>query len=214
MSENRPENPPSPFSRQGSDAGDSPTAPGGSPAGSEAPDPMTAGTPVPSPEPTGSQAWSGYPASASDTTYNPLGAAPDHPDGAPTQAYPPPPAYGAQQQSYGANPYEPPPNPYLPSYGGYSPYGIAPAPHPKATPALICGILGLVLGLSCGVGGLVGIGGIVMGRRARREIDADPRRYTGRSMASAGFGLGIAGLAVLVGYTLLFVILGATGNLT
>ncbi len=212
MSENRPENPPSPFSRQGSDAGDSPTAPGGPSAGSEAPDPMTAGTPVPAPEPTGPQAWPSYPSSGSDATYHPLGTAPDRPYDGAEQAYPPP-AYDAQQQSYGGNPYDPQPNPYLPSYGGYAPYGVAPLPHPKATPALICGILGLVLGLSCGVGGLVGIGGIVMGRRARREIDADPRRYTGRSMASAGFGLGIAGLAVLAGYTLLFVILGVTGNL-
>lgn len=140
--------------------------------------------------------------------------APEQRYGGPTQAYPPAGPYDPQPQAgYGVNPYAPPPNPYQPSYGAYSPYGVAPAPHPKATPALIFGILGLVLGLSCGIGGLLGIGGVVAGGRARREIDADPQRYTGRSMASAGYGLGIAGIVVMVLYISFFVILGVTGNL-
>ena len=49
----------------------------------------------------------------------------------------------------------------------------------KALLALIFGIAGFVL-VSAFIGGFIGIAGIVLGRKARREIDADPQRYTGR----------------------------------
>jgi hypothetical protein len=130
-----------------------------------------------------------------------------------------PPPYGDPGSSYGGsssygNPYEV--NPYRPDFGGVSPYGVAPTPmtpHPQATLALVLGILGTVLGLSCIVGGLVGIGGIVVGRRVRNEIDADPGRYTGRSQAVAGFVMGIIGVSIPVLATL-FLVLAIIGAIS
>lgn len=224
MSENRPgDDPrpadgpdapaPNPFSRAGADP-DPRYDPSAYP-----PAPYNPGVPAPSPPP--NPGWPSYPASATDATYPPPGQAPAPGfDPQPTPPYGPvdaalgygdASANGAGPQAYGVNPYEPAPNPYQPSYGGYAPYGVVPAAHPKSTPALIFGILGLVLGLSCGVGGLLGIGGIVNGRVARREIDADPQRYTGRSMANAGFGLGIAGVVIAALVTVGLVVLLGTG---
>ena len=103
--------------------------------------------------------------------------------------------------AYGTNPYEYPP--YQPAYGGSAPYAVVQVSHPKAGTAMVFGILGIVLGLSCGgIGGLLGIAGIVQGRRARDEIDAEPGRYSGRSQAVAGvitgtIGVVIAALAVV-----------------
>ena len=37
-----------------------------------------------------------------------------------------------------------------------SPYGVVPVSHPQSTTALIFGILGIVFGFSCGIGGLLG----------------------------------------------------------
>jgi hypothetical protein len=133
------------------------------------------------------------------------------------------PRYGDPVQSYGesasyshpyeANPYQPyEANPYQPSFGGVSPYGPGPSAgpaatqHPQATLALILGILGTVLGLSCVVGGLVGIGGIVVGRRVKNEIDAEPGRYTGRSQAVAGLVMGIIGVSICFLATLFIVL--------
>jgi hypothetical protein len=132
----------------------------------------------------------------------------------------PMPSYGDPVQSYGespygessyGNPYEA--NPYQTSFGGVSPYG-APSvptptpttPHPQAALALILGILGTVLGFGCIIGGLVGIGGIVVGRRVKNEIDADPGRYTGRSQAVGGIVTGIIGVSICVLVTLFIVI--------
>jgi hypothetical protein len=124
----------------------------------------------------------------------------------------PMPYYGDPGQGYGespyANPYEA--NPYQASFGGVSPYGAAPmpaaTPHPQAALALTLGILGTVLGLFCIVPGLVGIGGIVVGRRVKNEIDAEPGRYTGRSQAVAGIVTGIIGVSICVLATLFIVL--------
>jgi hypothetical protein len=120
-----------------------------------------------------------------------------------------------QATGYGSLPYEA--NPYQPAFGGVSPYGAMqnePMPtmqHPQATQALILGILGTVLGVFCIVGGLVGIGGIVVGRRVRNEIDADPARYTGRSQAIAGMITGIVGVSIFTLVTLLVVLAVVVG---
>ena len=82
----------------------------------------------------------------------------------------PTPVYGAPPPAYGSNPYEV--TPYQPAYGSSTPYAVVPVSHPQSTTAMVFGILGIVLGLSCGIGGLLGIGGIVQGRQARDEIDA------------------------------------------
>jgi hypothetical protein len=195
--------PPNPFSREGSQAADGlgappPAAPPSGPEAFEPYQPPPASDPYAAPSPY--QGLSGpepYPA-----------AYPPQPAGAPPGFDPQPtPPYGsagspydAPVTPYGSNPYEY--TPYQPSYGGSAPYAVVQVNHPKAGTALVFGILGIVLGLSCGIGGLLGIAGIVQGRRARNEIDAEPGRYGGRSQAVAGLvtgtiGVVIAGLVIL-----------------
>jgi hypothetical protein len=127
----------------------------------------------------------------------------------------PPPPYGdfghnyGQPGGYDSTPYEA--NPYRPAFGAVSPYGAAPEvtptqQHPQANLALILGILGTVFGMSCIVGGLVGIGGIVVGRRVRNEIDREPGRYTGRSQAVGGIVTGIIGVSIFTLVTVLIVL--------
>ena len=124
----------------------------------------------------------------------------------------PMPSYDDPSQRYGESFYSSTygVNPYQPSFGGVSPYGGAPipiaVPHPQATLALVLGILGTVLGFSCIIGGLVGIGGIVLGRRVKNDIDADPGRYTGRSQAVGGIVTGIIGVSICVLATLFIVL--------
>jgi hypothetical protein len=60
--------------------------------------------------------------------------------------------------------------------------------------------------MGCIVGGLVGIGGIVVGRRVKNEIDAEPGRYTGRSQAVAGLITGIIGVSITVLATVFIVL--------
>jgi hypothetical protein len=150
------------------------------------------------------------------TSANSMYAGPAHgfnPDPNPPYADPSQ-SYG-QSSGYGSIPYEA--NPYQPAFGGVSPYGVIrndPTPtmqHPQATQALILGILGTVLGMFCVVGGLMGIGGIVVGRRVRNEIDAEPGRYTGRSQAVAGIVTGIVGVSIFTLVTVLIVLAVVAG---
>jgi uncharacterized protein DUF4190 len=230
---NRPdEQPPNPWSRQGSSASDPAAAgPASAPSASPPPDPYQPPT-----DPYANPAGYGgpYPGSASsaaeppradqpDPGYDPLptppygngpsatpygGPAPVYADPTPPYGAPPPPAYGS-------NPYDV--SPYQPAYGASSPYGMVPVSHPQSTTAMIFGILGIVFGLSCGIGGLLGIPGIIQGRRARNEIDAQPGRYAGRSQAVAGIvtgtiGVVIAALVVVV-VVIAVVYAAASGNL-
>lgn len=124
------------------------------------------------------------------------------------------PPYGEDQPYasgpvYGESPYEA--SPYQSSFGGSSPYGMAsysapPVQHPQATLALILGILGLA------VCPFVGIAALVIGNKARKQIDAAPGQFTGRGMATAGFVLGVVSVALIVLFVLL-VILGVAGAL-
>lgn len=124
------------------------------------------------------------------------------------------------QQPYGPGPYQ---QPYGPGYQqpyqpgpGQSPYNWAPKPpeHPSATTAMVLGIIGLVGILMCG--GLtlvVSPFAWVIGGRALREIDAEPGRYGGREMASAGRVMGIVGtgllaLGVVIGLAFLALVVG------
>ena len=128
--------------------------------------------------------------------------------------YPTMPPYGEEQPYpsapvYGDSPYQA--SPYQASFGGSSPYGMssysAPAvQHPQATLALILGILGLA------VCPFVGIAALVIGNKARKQIDAAPGQFTGRGMATAGFVLGVVSVALIVLFVLL-VILGFAGAL-
>jgi hypothetical protein len=143
-------------------------------------------------------------ASDSDAT-SPYGATPP-----PPPPPPPPSPQGQPQAPYAppANPYPQPgsfdqyvaPNPYgTQPYGAY-PQGYAPGQpeHPSATTAMVLGIVGLV--------GIAFCGGITLvlspfawaiGRRAVREIDAEPGRYSGREKANAGKIMGLIGTILL-----------------
>lgn len=145
----------------------------------------------------------GYGSSSADSTYTVTGPGFD-PQAPPRYD----PIQGYSDSSSYRNPYEA--NPYQPSFGGVSPYTVGPTeptvPHPQAALALVLGILGTVLGLGCIVGGLVGIGGIVLGRRVKNDIDADPGRYSGRSQAVAGMITGIVGVSITVLATIFIVL--------
>ena len=114
-------------------------------------------------------------------------------------APPPPPEQppGGGQSPYGQQP----------PYGGQSPYGGGyPAPaqnHPRSVPALVCGILALVL---CGI--FTGIPAIIMGSRAVRDIDASGGQVQGRGMAKAGLILGWISVAMTVLSILFFIAVG------
>ena len=182
---NQPTEGPNPFSREG--AADTPSG---------AADPWSPGAPPPSQPP---------------------------PDQPPTYQPPPPyqppepssqPGYHGQPGGYGDRGYGPadpgqpryPSEPYLPAgYGAYPGYGGV-VDHPKATPALVTGIIGLVLSFACGVGGLVGIAAVVLGTRAKREIDGDPARWTGRSKATTGVLTGSIGLGILAIWIVVFLV--------
>lgn len=132
-------------------------------------------------------------------THRPWGAG----DGPPPEPNP----YGAPSPP----PAEPPPNPYpqpgsFDQYVAPNPYGTSPPgygtglpEHPSATTAMVLGIVGLV--------GIAFCGGLTLvlspfawaiGRRAVREIDAAPGRYSGREKANAGRLMGLIGTILLV----------------
>ncbi len=111
------------------------------------------------------------------------------------------PGYWEQQQS--------PPGPGQPQYGqpqygqppyGQPPYGQPPvgyAPdHPKATTALVLGILGIVI---CGI---IAPFAWRIGKQTLVEIDGSNGQLGGRGSAQAGYVLGIIG-TVLLGLGLL-----------
>jgi hypothetical protein len=133
------------------------------------------------------------------------------------QAFPEAPRYGdpdpyatgptyPETPAYGVSPYGV--NPYQPAYGGQVPYGAVPQPHPRVTIALVLGILGVVLVPPAGIVGLV------LGVRARKEIDAEPYRYSGRGTATAAVVLGIvsAVIGLLAILLVLFVILAVASS--
>lgn len=120
--------------------------------------------------------------------YDPYG--PQHPQQQP-YGQPPSGQYGQQGQygQHGQTPYG------QPAYGqppyGQPPMGYAPD-HPKATTALVLGILGLVV---CGV---IAPFAWRIGRRTLDEIDGSHGQLGGRGTAQAGYVLGIIGTVVLL----------------
>ena len=83
--------------------------------------------------------------------------------------------------------------PVAPAYGTIAP------DHPRATLALILGILGIV------VCGFIAPFAWRMGKRTVDEIDASQGRLGGRGSAQAGYILGLIG-TVLLGLGLLFLV--------
>jgi hypothetical protein len=107
------------------------------------------------------------------------GPPPPPPPGPETPAYPPPP---------GPQGWQPPGQPAM----GYAqPYGGSPPNAPGAVPALVLGILGLVVCAICAPFAWS------QGQKAERLIAAEPGRYGGKGMASAGKILGIIGTVLL-----------------
>jgi hypothetical protein len=88
---------------------------------------------------------------------------------------------------YGQQPGYPPGYPPSP-YG----YALVPPDHPKATTAMVLGVLGLVCcGICAPFAWAIGSGAV-------REIDQSQGRYGGRGQAMAGKVLGIIGTVLLV----------------
>lgn len=112
-------------------------------------------------------------------------------------AYGQQPAYGPQP-TYGESAYR------QPGYGAY-----VPPNHPKATTALVLGIIGVVL---CP---FVGIAGFVIGGRVRREIAAAPGQWGGHGLATAGWVLGIISIvyaSLLLVYLVILVVVGVASS--
>ena len=125
----------------------------------------------------------------------PPGEPPGHEPGQqpdPTQ----PLGYWQQQQPPGYPPY--PPQGY-----GQPPY--RPADHPRATTALVLGLVAIVGGFTCGLPLIVGPWAWGIGRRAVREIEQEPHRYGGRGMAMAGYVMGVIATILLILGVLAFV---------
>ncbi|GAA3606230.1 DUF4190 domain-containing protein [Microlunatus ginsengisoli] len=109
--------------------------------------------------------------------------------------------YGSQPIPYGGT------TPYGPSAYRYAtgPYGYTATAHPQAVTALVLGVIGLVI---CSV---AGIAAFFVGQKARREILAEPQRYSGLGMATAGWVMGMIAFAItLLG--VLFVVIGLAGG--
>lgn len=141
---------------------------------------------------------------------------------------------GAEESRHGAqnDPFASPPGPgyrptptwetyqqpvqpaYPPAPYGQMPYGYGMMPHPQANTAMILGIVALAGTFICGLPILLGPFAWVIGAKARREIDADPQRWTGRSEATVGFVMGIITTTLLilfVGFIVLVIGLVAAG---
>ncbi len=193
----------SPFSREGSGSDDALSTDPSKPTGSSAvsPPPSAAGAPQ-------QPAWPSYPGTQPAPPSAPGQPHPYAEYGGAAYGSNPAPAPYQQPAEYGSNPYEVSPyqtNPYS-TYGASSPYGVVPQNHPQGTLAMIMGILGLAV---CPV---FAIPGLILGNKVRKQVDAEPYRYTGRGMGTAGFVLGIIGLFYLAGLILL-IILGLSGYL-
>jgi hypothetical protein len=139
---------------------------------------------------------------------DPSGQPPSAPSGQPPYGQPPygqppygQPQYGepqyGQQAGYGQQP-----GGAYPQQGGFQPMGYPVQDHPKATTALVLGILGIVI---CGV---IAPFAWRMGKRTVAEIDASNGQLGGRGAAQAGYVLGVIG-TVLLGLGLLALVLFA-----
>lgn len=108
----------------------------------------------------------------------------------PNQPPPQPPGYNTPQT------WPPPPGSHYAQPGGYYP---PPAPPVNATLILVFGILGIVFGLSCGIGGFFGIAAWVMGNGALQTLEAvgDPLNQRGTVQAGRICGMVSAGLMAL-----------------
>jgi hypothetical protein len=98
-----------------------------------------------------------------------------------------------------------------PVYPQQAYYPVSRPSAPGAVASMVCGIIGVVVGCT---GLILGIVAIYQARKAREIIALNPGRYDGAGMATAGFVLGI--IAIVVGvFGLLWAIVwfGAMGTM-
>jgi len=211
--------PPNPFSREGASPDDQQG--GTSNTRPKASDSEPKSNPDPGEQQYGERPWPTYQPRPEPTV--PLGDDPySPPSRPPTVGYGPPPypgmpAYDAEQpygNNYGDSPYEMnryqpqfgSATPYQPDYGSSASYGPPAVQHPQAIIALVLGILSLA------VCPLIGIAALVVGNKARKEIDASPGQFAGRGMATAGYVLGIISVVLTV-LVILIILLGVASAL-
>jgi len=119
------------------------------------------------------------------STQPPFGPSDQPPFLPPGGGQPPFPPPGGGQSPYGQPP------PYGPPPGG-GPFGQGPKENaPNAVLSLVLGIVGIIL---CSIVGPIAW---VLGKRAEEAIAANPDRYSGKDMATAGKILGIIGTVLL-----------------
>jgi hypothetical protein len=120
-----------------------------------------------------------------------------HPDAGPPA---PPPPY----PSPGANPYAgyaapPPPPGWAPQQPGMPPFPVYAVPDlPKATAALVVGIVSVAGMFMCLVPILGAPVAWVLGAQARKQIRNAPQQWGGEGRATAGMVLGIVGTVLLL----------------
>lgn len=147
----------------------------------------------------------------------PFGAAPP-----PPPPYQPPgyaaPQFGAGQFGagpYGAGPYGAGPygaGPYGAGQHGYPAYAPVRPKHPRATAALILGVVAIGGIPVCGVTFVLSPVAWWLGAQVRREVDASHGALDGRSEGTAAMVLGIIGTVLLaLGVALLLFVLGLAG---
>ncbi|GAA4122768.1 hypothetical protein GCM10022215_28850 [Nocardioides fonticola] len=146
----------------------------------------------------------------------PAAGSPPPPPPPPPYGQVPPPAYGQQPHPQQPYPQQPPsgypPQAFGPGHPG-QPVGWVP-PHPQANTALILGIVAVSGFVLCGLTLLVGPFAWATGARVRREIDAAPLQYGGRSEAVIGMVCGIVATAALaLGLLGLLFFLGAVATM-
>jgi hypothetical protein len=124
--------------------------------------------------------------------FNPQSAYPSGDPAAPPP-YPTSNPYAAQQaypqQPYPQQPYQP----GMPQFPGY----VLPD-HPKATSALVVGLIAVAGTFLCGLPVLASPVAWVLGAQARNEIRRAPQQWGGEGKALAGMVLGIIGTVLLV----------------
>jgi hypothetical protein len=122
-----------------------------------------------------------------------------------------PPPYPTPTYPYGGLPPQQPgypphqwatPQPGLPPFPAYGVPDL-----PKATAALVVGIVSVAGGLTCLLPILAAPVAWVLGAQARREIRSAPQQWGGEGRATAGMVLGIVGTVLLLLGILLVVVL-------
>ena len=99
----------------------------------------------------------------------------------------------------------PPPQPLQSMPPAGMPRVGKPQPQPLAVASLICGIIGITVGLICG-GPFMAIVAIVLGIIGLLQIKNAPQRYSGKALAIIGIALGALWIVFILFWILIFII--------